>query len=300
MITIIFPSRPASWRTLFNKDSLHLKKEMKNILVPCDFSKPAEEAFKFAVRIAGQSKGTIHVLYVIDITFLRGHPTLANSYAFNLNFLKEIEKEVEQKFQILRGRYAPLTMPVKFTHAISSLTTKIEDYILANKIDLVLMGTHGEGNAAFGSNTEKIVRNASVPVLSVRTAPDHIRNIIVPLIPHQSDEHFIQAMKELQHFFQAKIHILYVNTPLFFKNDPDSNAELNSFASQRQLSNYTINVRSDHTIEAGITHFANEINADMIALGTHAWKGLAHFFIGSIAEDIVHHVNIPIWTLHLE
>jgi nucleotide-binding universal stress UspA family protein len=38
----------------------------------------------------------------------------------------------------------------------------------------------------------------------------------------------------------------------------------------------------------------------MVAMGTHAWKGLAHFFIGSIAEDVANHLTIPIWTLCLK
>lgn len=273
---------------------------MKNILVPCDFSKPAEEAFKFAVNIASQGKGSIHVLYVIDITFIGGNLTLINSYAFSIGFLKAIEKEVEHKFEVMRSRYAPLTLPVKFTHQIGTLTLQIEKYIAANSIDLVLMGTHGDGKATFGSNTEKIVRYSPVPVLAVRTAPAHITNIVVPVIPDQTDDNFIQAIKALQNFFQARIHLLYINTPVFFKSDPDSNKELSTFAREKKFTNYTANIRSDYTIEAGITNFAKEIDADMIALGTHAWKGLAHFFIGSIAEDMVNHGKIPIWTLCLK
>jgi nucleotide-binding universal stress UspA family protein len=34
----------------------------------------------------------------------------------------------------------------------------------------------------------------------------------------------------------------------------------------------------------------------MIVMGTHGWKGLVHFFTGSITEDIVNHANLPIWT----
>jgi nucleotide-binding universal stress UspA family protein len=272
---------------------------MKNILIPCDFSKPAEEAFKFAVKLAGQSKGEIHVLYVIDITFLSGNPSLSHTYAFNVNFLKDIEQKADQKFQIMSGRYAPISLKVKFKRVISSLTLEVENYIKANNIDLVVMGTHGEGGAtAIGSNTDKIVRNSSVPVLAVRTAPEHTKNIVFPLIPNQGDEEFIYAVKDLQSFFQAKLHLLYVNTPLIFKTDKESTDEMERFASPR-FKNYSINIRSDYNVEAGITHFAKEINADMIAMGTHAWKGLAHYIIGSNAERIVDHLAIPIWTFHL-
>ncbi len=61
---------------------------MKNILVPCDFSKPAEDAFRFAIDIAKRSGGEVHVLYVIDMTSLHGHPTLSNAYAFNRPFFE--------------------------------------------------------------------------------------------------------------------------------------------------------------------------------------------------------------------
>jgi nucleotide-binding universal stress UspA family protein len=40
---------------------------MKNILVPCDFSKPAISAFKFALDIAEQANGSIHLLHVVEL-----------------------------------------------------------------------------------------------------------------------------------------------------------------------------------------------------------------------------------------
>ncbi len=269
---------------------------MKNILVPCDFSKTAEEAFKFAIKIASQNDGEIHVLYVIDITSLGGKSALSNSYVFNLNFLKDVEKEAEQKFQTMWEKHAPMTMRIKFRHIISSLTSEIENYIKDNNIDLVVMGTHGEGNVSLGSNTEKVVRTSPVPVLAIRSAPVHVKNIVLPLLPDQTNDHFIQKVKELQSFFQATLHLIYINTPLLFQSDPDSNNELEKFAEQAKLTDYTVNVRSDYSVEAGIKHFAKEIDADMIAMGTQAWKGVAHFFLGSTAENVVNNVTMSIWT----
>ena len=269
---------------------------MKNILVPCDFSKPAEEAFKFAIKIASLSNGEIHVLHVIDITSLGGMSALPNSYVFNPSFLKDMEKEADRKFQTMWEKNAPMMMRIKFRHIMSSMTLEIENYIKDNNIDLVVMGTHGEGNASFGSNTEKVVRNSPVPVLAIRTVPADVKHIVLPLLPDQTNNHFIQKVKELQSFFQATLHLIYINTPLFFQSDPDSSNELKKFAEQAKLSAYTVNVRSDYSVEAGIKHFAKEIDADMIAMGTNAWKGVAHLFFGSTAEDIVNDVKVPVWT----
>jgi nucleotide-binding universal stress UspA family protein len=38
----------------------------------------------------------------------------------------------------------------------------------------------------------------------------------------------------------------------------------------------------------------------MIAMGTHGRKGVAHVLAGSIAEDVVNHVDCPIWTYALK
>jgi hypothetical protein len=48
--------------------------------------------------------------------------------------------------------------------------------------------------------------------------------------PGRTDEQFISEVKHLQSFFDTKLHLLYVNTPLFFKSDPESTKELLQFA----------------------------------------------------------------------
>jgi nucleotide-binding universal stress UspA family protein len=270
---------------------------MKNILVPCDFSKPAREAFQFAVTLATESKGRIHVLYILDITFLHGNPTLAYSYAFNVSFLKDMETEAETKFQNMWTKYAPLEMPVKFTHVTGSLQSEILKYIPENNIDLVVMGTHGEGGNTWGSNTQRIVRHAQVPVCAIRKKPAvAIRDIVVPIIPDRADKHFCDELKKLQVFFNATIIFLWVNTPQIFKSDTDSIQELQQFATANEFTNYVLHVRSDYNTEEGIYRFTREMHADMIAIGTQGWKGFMHFFNGSIAEDIVNHIDVPVWT----
>lgn len=274
---------------------------MKKILVPCDFSAPAQEAFKFAVRIATQSKGEIHVLYIVDITFLRGNPSLSQSYAFNLNFLKEMEGEAEAKFKTMWKKYSPLTLPVKFRHTLGSFLPDIKAYIRENAIDLVVMGTHGHGSSTWGSNAEKIVRHSPVPVFAVRKDPGkEIKRIIAPVLPDRPDKRFCDHLKQLQAFFNASLYFLWINTPLIFKNDSEAHKDLQKFATDAHFTDYSIHVRSDYTVEDGIYRFAREMDAELIAMGTHAWKGFVHFVVGSTAEDIVNHVNFPIWTYALK
>lgn len=272
---------------------------MKNILVPCDFSKPSEEAFKFAVRIASQTDGQIHVIHIIDITFLKGDSTVSNSYVFNVNFLKDLERESEQKFHTLWEKHAPMMMPIRFRHLVSSLTLEVENYIKVNNIDLVVMGTNGEGNAIFGSNTQKVVRISPVPVIAMRTAPVVVRNIALAVSNDQFSDDFVRHVKQLQSLFHAALHLVYINTPVSFQSDTKSNLLLTELAEHAQFSRYTTSIRADYSVEAGLINFAKEINADMMAIGTHGRKGLAHLLVGSTAENIVNDLKVPIWTLSL-
>ena len=52
-------------------------------------------------------------------------------------------------------------------------------------------------------------------------------------------------------------------------------------------------------MENGILNFADHINADLIGVCTHGRKGIAHFFNGSISEDLVNHSMRPIVTFKI-
>ncbi len=198
-------------------------------------------------------------------------------------------------------KYCPLTLPATFEHTIGSLVPDILNHIQENAIDLVVMGTHGEGDGNWGSNADKVIRRSPVPVFAIRKDPGRdIKKIVVPVSPNQMDTRFSERLKKLQSFFGASLHFLWINTPRIFRNDSEALDELRSFTKSGNFENCEIEVRTDYNVEEGIYRFARDIDADMIAMGTHGWTGLTHFFTGSIAEDLVNHVNLPVWTTTLK
>jgi hypothetical protein len=107
-------------------------------------------------------------------------------------------------------------------------------------------------------------------------------------------------VKTLQNFFDAKLHLVFINTPAFFRRDTDTVPQLEKFAKRFMLKNYTLNVFNDMTEEDGIINFSKMQQADMVAMRTHGRKGLAHLGFGSIAEDVVNHIDCPIWTMKVK
>lgn len=47
----------------------------------------------------------------------------------------------------------------------------------------------------------------------------------------------------------------------------------------------------------GILQAARAWNADLIVMGTHGRRGLAHFFLGSVAEQVVRESPVPVLTV---
>jgi K+-sensing histidine kinase KdpD len=137
-----------------------------------------------------------------------------------------------------------------------------------------------------------------VPVLAVRKtqALSQIKNIVFPTTLELNQIDLVKHVKNLQTFFSAMLHLLLINTPGNMQRTKDEMGMMEEYAHHHNVSNYTLNTRNDFYEQDGIINFAHEMKADMIAMGTHGRRGLAHLFMGSVAEDVVNHVDCPIWT----
>ncbi len=274
---------------------------MKTLLVPCDFSKTALEAFKFAIAMAKVIKGKIVVLHVIDLPMTYDSAFDGQSILVDPALYKAIADDARKRFGKLKLKHAKGFTNVSFVTEQGPVTPMIRQYMDIHKPDVVIMGTNGaSGIKEFfvGSNTEKIVRFSKVPVFAIRKSREvsTVKNIVFPTTLQLNQRDFVKRLQELQRLFGAKLHILYVNTPSNFVGD----GELNDYVKHYQLTNYTLNMRSNRHEQDGIIAFVNERKADMIAMATHARKGLSHFVSGSIAEDVVNHINCPVWTYALK
>jgi nucleotide-binding universal stress UspA family protein len=137
-----------------------------------------------------------------------------------------------------------------------------------------------------------------VPVIAVKKYKpvSSIKNLVFPNTLGIDQEDLTMRVKSLQEFFKAKLHIVYINTPANFRQDAGTKQELNAFAKRFMLKNVTLNVFNDLDQDSGVINFAHDIGADMIVMATHGRRGLSHLLNGSIAEDVVNHVDCPIWT----
>lgn len=277
---------------------------MKKILVPCDFSKPAIHAFRLALDIAEQSKGTVHLVNVIELPML--HDSLLMPVLnFEEDLLKELKAKAESRFQKINDKYntknAKIVTEVKF----GAVTRMLLDYVRENAIELILMGSHGASGLRevfVGSNAEKMVRLSPVPVIVMKDYfKGTIKNIVFPnTLETEKQEDLLMKVKALQNFFKAKLHIVWINTPLNFTTDRITLGRMESFAKRYMLKDYVIHVFNHTDEEDGILEFNKRVKGDLIAIGTHGRKGVSHLLNGSLAEDLANHSDSLIWTYSLK
>lgn len=277
---------------------------MKKILVPCDFSKPAINAFRFALDVAAQSKGTIHLLNVIELPVLHDS-VLMPVLNFEQQLFDDLKKSAETRFKKITDKYQSEGVKVISETVFGAVWMMIQDYITKESIDVVIMGSHGASGMRelfIGSNAEKVVRKSPVPVLVVKDyAKGPIKRIVFPnTMDTENQEELVMKVKALQNFFKAHLHLVWINTPLNFTSDAVTGKRLEAFAKRFMLKDYTINVFNHRDEEKGILEFASSIKADMIAMGTHGRRGISHLLNGSLAEDVVNHNKGLVWTYSLQ
>jgi len=275
---------------------------MNKILVPCDFSPLAMGAVKMANEFATKSGSELHIINVVDVPVMHDS-VLMPTLSFEQETINELKDNATKQFSELRSQLGSVRAVMDVLYGSPSVM--ISEYIKEKSVDLVVMGTQGASGLKemfIGSTAEKIVRNATCPVITVRkeVSPGSVKHIVFPNSLEPGQEYLITRLKQLQQLLQATIHIVWINTPANFSPDHVTLPKLKEFALRYMLTNFTLNVFNDLEEKSGVINFARHKEADMIAMGTHGRKGIGHLLVGSIAEDVVNHVEIPIWTTHMD
>lgn len=278
---------------------------MKKILVPTDFSKPAQIAIDVAVDIARKANSQIILLHVIEeasgTSFnITGEVKLSGGWEDKLFTMKMIERARKQMDKVFEDVKAS-GVKVKQELRVGTAFHGMRDIITEQKVDLVVMGTAGRTKVQemiIGTNTEKVVRHAKCPVLTVHKKPSttDFKNIVYATSMSKDEELFSRIVRSTQQLYDSTIHLVRVNTPGNFQRDVVVKKYMQDFAKRLQLKNYTINIFNDLTEEEGIIYFADSIDADLIAMATQGRTGFAHVLAGSIAEEVVSHGRRPVLT----
>jgi len=275
---------------------------MKRILVPIDFSEEANNALLTAHSLAKDTKADILLLHVVEDPHYNAFETVGESHydpMQNLYILKLIEKTKERLQAIIDDpKFGDMNISYKVD--MGNTYKSIVEHITIHKSSLILMGTKGSSGLQeilVGSVTDKVVRHANCPVITVKQFRDlsSVKNIVFATDLKDDQIQVIDELKLMQKHYGAKIHIVKVYDSTWLRED-EVEERIKRFALHVKLENFTVNVVRYNDEAEAIMGFASDIDADMIAMGTHDRHGLLHLLAGHVSKDVINHAPRPIWT----
>jgi nucleotide-binding universal stress UspA family protein len=292
--------------------------KIDRILCPTDYSEFSERALERAVRLARWFEACITVLHVVPSTRLLlpadvGVPSVVVP-ADLLRVQRQDEAEALERF------VAP------FRSEGVSIETRLVDGEPARHIqsaaedlaaDLVVMGTHGRGGFerfVLGSVTEKVLRQASCPVLIVGNDPmpeqgSLFRRILCAVDLTESSAHTLEVALSVAGENMARVTLLHVLEGLpgppeamRYRGLPDlgrlrqeildeAEARLHRCLPKDTRELFSVNER----VEEGapwrkVLEVAGETDAELIVMGAHA----RHAGFGSTVGRVVRRASCPV------
>jgi nucleotide-binding universal stress UspA family protein len=141
--------------------------EVRNVLVPVDFSENAEAAVRYAGDLARKFGGKLHLLHVVEpasfVNDLRNVPfTLSD---------KQLEATATTELEALATRFIDPGVQTSWSVKKGKGYQEIVKAAKQLKADMIVISTHGYTglkHTIMGSTAERVVRHAACPVLVLR------------------------------------------------------------------------------------------------------------------------------------
>lgn len=275
---------------------------MRKILVPTDFSEYADHATEVAASIAKKTDARLILMHIINIPSYESNMSIQDSkdVAEGLFMMKLVKKRFKELLEKPFLKDVNVIELIEFDNVYESIAKQAKE----QGAGMIVMGSQGSSGAEevfIGSNTERVIRRAEVPVLTVKSRVENFDMSDIVFASNFYGESYgvFGKVQELAKIYDAKIHLLKVVTPGNFETTRYSRRLLEDFVKETGLKNYDYHIYNDEKVENGIYHFCEEAKPDVIAMETHGWTGLKHFLLGSITEGVANHSQLPVLSIKI-
>ncbi|MFC1706794.1 GNAT family N-acetyltransferase [Planctomycetota bacterium] len=287
----------------------------KRILHPTDFSEVAHHAFEHALCLARRLGAELFVIHAVS------------QPSYDPDLVEEATPKLDEAWEAVRAelekRMAALVEATGSDVTVTPLIrrgVRASDVILRAAFDLraelTVMGTHGRSpmrHLLLGSVAEKVVRNATGPVLVVghRCPPlECFRRIALPIDFSPASQQAGEIAAELARRDRAELHLVHVLAgdaqPAFSVNGVTSKVEIEERGRQALESFLPAAVTEGVTLapiilrgrpSRQIVQWASREEIDVVVIGTHGRSGLPHFVLGSVTEKVLRNASQPVMAV---
>ena len=291
------------------------KPNIRQILVPIDFSKMSIQAIETAKGLAQRFEASIHLVHVRQfgspIGFMAPPPPFAPLSVATYD--QEEEKRIARQLNGLANNYS---LSSETCHLLRGAPAFDGICRLAQQIpvDLIVTSTHGRTglkHAFLGSTAERVVQHSPCPVFVARQTRRQSKKsalsfntILVPVDFSGCSLEGLTYAISIANKFAAKIILLHaVYLGYAYTSDGYAMYDLSAVTdtlrkdAERQMRVFVkaakfggVKFKTVVTIGSPVTEicaFAQDHNVDLIIASTHGRTGFKHVLIGSTAEHVV-------------
>lgn len=289
----------------------------RSILVPLDGSAFAEHALPVAISIARRTGAALELI-IVDrppVSWVVPEVPLVMDEAFptvdGLEYLEQLRTRI------------PADVPVRLTRLEGRAVPVLVRLIEGTEPWLVVMSTHGRGGFSrlwLGSVADGVTRESAAPVLLVKPRSDApslgldrtFSRVVVPLDGSVAGEEILDQALAAFGVENVEYTLLRVISPLAMETpgDPDTvpvrrkethpEQLLRGVAERLRARGASVSHKllvHDSPAQA-IVDTAAEVDAHVIAMTTHARRGVTRFVMGSIADKVLRTAPCPVMLFH--
>jgi len=274
---------------------------MNTILVPTDFSEYTPGAIEFAAQIARKTGNPIVLQHNIEDLINWDHLSPSE----RLNHPETLAKTVvaEKKLNALRQAGALDGLTVDTVITFGATYEEVISKAKSLHATMIIIGSHGNeksGKYFIGSNTQKVMRAAPCPVVTVKKEFMNmlVKKILFPISLEDDIKVPFEKVLALAQTLNAAVNVLFVNTPTHFKDSGSMESEMKSFVLRYPEYNIISSFYNHFDIERGIVDFAERTKPDMIAMVTHDRINSPRYLMG-VTESISFHSSIPVFSMSM-
>jgi nucleotide-binding universal stress UspA family protein len=289
--------------------------QIRNVLLPVDFSAPSLSAVQFAIPLIKQFGATLHLVHVFaqdyPITALVALPLVLPELEINKSVHRHL-KDIAEKYSIALRRENLHALKGRPFEEICRLARDIS-------IDLIIIATRGNTGVkhlVLGSTAERVVRYSPCPVLVVRDAEPSgavtgFRKILVPIDFSDCSMKGLAYAKAFAKPFTSRLVLLnsvhfqyYVASDEYARYDLPRLMQCVETSAREQMDDLVEKtdwdgLRVEISLQTGhpghqICERAKDSGVDLIVTSTHGTTGFKHLLLGSIAEYVVRHAHCPV------
>lgn len=278
---------------------------MRNILFPTDFSACANNAYRYALKLAETVGANILTLHITS--------PIQPGLSYPSGTLKDLRAQHQADAFAEYRKEAPLMDPTNVLHRptevevrhllreSSEVAPTILDIAKKEAVDWIVMGTKGASGIkemVIGSNTARVLEEAECPVLAVpENAKYHgIRKMIYATNFEWMEENYMMKVVDLATLLGAELHFLHVNMTHTYRASAKMQEWKNLLYGKDNIYFEIIEGLNLEVVQS-LEKYVQENEVDLLAMLTHKkdfWERILNI---SYTQKMCFHTEVPLLVI---